>query len=84
MSERSESNGGGGNRTPVPDAKTPEKQAISENGCTESGTPGDDSASLRPVDRDLARLILAWPALAPAVRLSILALIGSTDKGVDR
>lgn len=43
---------------------------------TESGTPGDDSATIRqPHDPELAAVVTAWPHLPQAVRAGIVAMV---------
>ncbi|MCE9589036.1 MAG: hypothetical protein K8S99_00750 [Planctomycetes bacterium] len=34
-----------------------------------------EGAKAKPVDPELAAIILAWPALPPAIRIGILAMI---------
>ena len=48
-----------------------------------SGHSVDKSGQCQVSDPDLARLILAWPSLSPSVRMNMLALIESADKGVE-
>jgi hypothetical protein len=60
-----------------------EKQQIQAERGTESGTPGDGSASNRqaadvhagPVPPDLADVVKAWPDLPTTIKAGILAMV---------
>lgn len=59
-----------------------EKQLVSVERGTESGTPADGSALAGlSVDPGLARLIVLWPQLPESTRKGIFALIEPAGKG---
>lgn len=69
-------NGRGGIRTL---ADSPKKTGIPESGGSKSGNTRADSdpptAPAMPTDPDLAAVVAAWPALPPAIRAGVLALV---------
>jgi len=83
MSERGrgprESNGGGGNRTPVPNDVKPCEIRAGETPndpcCTARCTESPKTATQ---DAELAAVIGAWPVLPAAIKRAILAMIGAT------
>jgi len=52
-------------------------------GGTESGTlaPKPSTTPVSTLPADLAELVNAWPALAPAIRIGILAMIQAAKTG---